>query len=77
MYIFSLAYTSGKTVVVISYKLNELILQLCSFNENVFEESGKIDVLLKKILSCLCWCEQHFDLPNSFFVYWILKGVSY
>ena len=74
MHIFNLTYV--KSVVVISYKLNELILQLCSFNENVFEEPGKIDVLLKKLLPHLYWCEQHFDFSNSFFVYWILKHVS-
>lgn len=59
---FQSAIFIWKTMVVISYKLNELILQLCSLNENIFKECDKRNVLVKEVvLSCVWWCEQHFD----------------
>lgn len=54
MHVFNLTYLSEKkekrkkkTVVTISYKLNDLILQLCSVNENIFKEH--YDICLIKI----------------------------
>ena len=51
MHVFNLTYLSGKkkkkTVVKMSCKLNDLILQLCSVGENIFKE--RYDICLIKI----------------------------
>ena len=50
MYSIRLTYLKKKekkTVVKIFYKLNDLILQLCSVNENIFKEC--YDICLIKI----------------------------
>ena len=52
MHVFNLTYLSEKkkkkkTVVKMSCKLNDLILQLCSVGENIFKE--RYDICLIKI----------------------------
>lgn len=63
-------------MVITSYKLNELILQLCSFNENMFKECYD-RCFIKIFYYQICINVNNILIfPVISLLYWILKGVS-